>query len=266
MAESKSLVKISNTYKVSVYITRLGFLCSLISLILMATVFGAHFEMAFFTGLGLYLVFLGLVLRPYENEKHSKLMGYLKIALFSVTLIWLISFIIIEGFIISAFKQDTPDNTKYVVILGGGLKGDTPTQSTVCRLITGVGYLKKHPEKLAVVSGGQLPDETTTEARVMANYLVNHGIARGRIIQDERSKNTYENLVNSKKIIDRREGTGGHKILIITSDNHLFRAKMLARRVGFAPYGLPAKLPFWLQVKDAVREYFAVVKSYFVDK
>lgn len=266
MTESKSLVKVSNTQKISTYLLRIGLLGSLVSLFLRATVFGATFGTAFFTGLGLYLAFLGLVLKPYKNKRLSQVMGYAKIAFITVTAIWLISFIIIEGFVFSAIRQDLVGNPKYVVILGAGLKGNMPTQSLARRLITGVRYLKGHPEVMVVVSGGQGAGENTTEAQVMDRYLIEHGIARERIIEETESSNTFENLANTKEILDRREGSGPHKIMIITSDYHLFRAKMLASRVGLIPNGIPARMPFLVRINYAVREYFAVVKSYFVDK
>jgi uncharacterized SAM-binding protein YcdF (DUF218 family) len=55
------------------------------------------------------------------------------------------------------------------------------------------------------------------------------------------------------------------KIMIVTSDFHLFRAKMLANRLGFEPYGLPAVTPRVVATQLMVREYLAIIKSFIFD-
>ena len=53
------------------------------------------------------------------------------------------------------------------------------------------------------MSGGQGPDEDRTEASVMHDYLEQHGIDATRIIIEDQSTSTYENLVFSKELLPK---------------------------------------------------------------
>lgn len=158
--------------------------------------------------------------------------------------------------------MDGDDNIAcdYVIVLGAGLDGTTPSLTLVDRLERTVGYLSRFSESIAIVSGGMGNGEDITEAEAMARYLMRHGIDSSRIIKEERATNTNENLEFSKKIIEAR---GGGSVAIISSDYHIFRARRLAKSHGIAATMLAAKssLPI-LRLNYAVREGFALVKSY----
>ncbi len=148
----------------------------------------------------------------------------------------------------------------YVIVLGAGLDGTTPSLTLVDRLERTVDYLNRFPEAVAIVSGGMGDGEDITEAAAMARYLTEHGIDSSRIIKEEMATNTNENLEFSKKIIDER---GGGSVAIVSSDYHIFRARRLADSHGISATMLAAKssLPI-LRLNYAVREGFALIKSY----
>ena len=73
------------------------------------------------------------------------------------------------------------------------------------RLEVAVPYLTKYPHVKVIVSGGQGPDEDRTEASVMQDYLEQHGIDATRIIIEDQSTSTYENLVFSKNYYQKRQ-------------------------------------------------------------
>ena len=55
-------------------------------------------------------------------------------------------------------------------------------------------YLEENPDTKAVLSGGKGEGETITEAQAMCNYLTEHGIARDRLILEEKSTKYYREL------------------------------------------------------------------------
>jgi len=55
---------------------------------------------------------------------------------------------------------------------------------------------------MVITSGGRGADEARSEASAMAEYLVDHGIPAERILLEDQSTTTLENLRNSKAIID----------------------------------------------------------------
>jgi uncharacterized SAM-binding protein YcdF (DUF218 family) len=114
---------------------------------------------------------------------------------------------------------------------------------------------------MCVVSGGQGPDEPFPEAQGMAAYLVQHGVAPERIMQESRSTNTVQNIAFSLELI----GSTNYRIGIVTNNFHVFRAVRTARKAGLrnacgiAGYSTPWYLP-----NNLLREAMGVVKDFLV--
>ncbi len=118
---------------------------------------------------------------------------------------------------------------------------------------------------MIIVSGGKGAGESITEAEAMERYLAKHDIPRAQIIKEEKSTSTFENFKFSKKMMQNQNMKLDVPILVITNDFHAFRTKMIAKRFGLNITVIPAKTP-WIAVPNLyVREYFAVIKSYFID-
>lgn len=150
-------------------------------------------------------------------------------------------------------------DVKYEVILGAGLYGDKPSPILQERLDEGLEYLKLHPNTKVIVSGGQGSNELIPEAEAMKNFLLSQGISSDRIIEENKSKSTFQNLEFSQKILEKRNANKD-EVLIVTSDFHLFRAMEIADFLGIKNEGLPSKTPFYLRVQYMVREFPAMIK------
>ncbi|WP_042473207.1 YdcF family protein [Bacillus ndiopicus] len=151
----------------------------------------------------------------------------------------------------------------YVIILGAKVRHTgEPSLSLRNRLEVAADYLQKYPHVQVIVSGGQGKDEPATEASVMAEYLSNKGIAVERILLEEASTSTYENLLFSKELLPENVS----KITIVSNDYHLQRAKFLAETVGLEADVLAAKTPKSVEAKSRLRERLALLKTYVVGK
>ena len=74
---------------------------------------------------------------------------------------------------------------------------------------------------LAVTGGGTaFKNKEVTEASVMADWLLGHGIAPERIIREDRSQTTDQNAVNTCAIL-AEQYPQIHTIVVITSDYHM---------------------------------------------
>ena len=126
------------------------------------------------------------------------------------------------------------------------------------RLDKAFDYLEKHPTTVCVVSGGQGDNEPTSEALGMKEYLVNKGIAEERIILEDLSRNTYQNIIFSEKLIDKEK-----KVAIVTNNFHLFRAMAIAKKAGYKNvYGIAAhSSPLYLP-NNMLREFIGVLKDF----
>lgn len=183
-----------------------------------------------------------------------------------IALIVLLSFIIIEGLIIIEGSKIESEKVDYVIILGARLYGDIPSPALMERLKTAKDYLIENEDVMVIASGGQGMDEYIPEARAMEKYLVDNGVENNRIIIEDESTSTFENLKFSLDKVKDIEKNENIKVLIVTNRYHIFRAKFLAKRLGMIPYGLPAKIPLAIVVQSYIREYFAVIKSFIFDK
>lgn len=173
-----------------------------------------------------------------------------------------LSFAIIESMIVSGFKiNDTqaPD-IEYVIILGSGLKGSQLSIILQQRVDTGIAYLKQHTHIPVIVSGGQGPGEDIPEAEAMSRYLVGQGIDQTRIIQENRSTSTFENLKFSQDIL-KAQGVSQPSIMIVTSNYHLYRAEMIASTLAFKVHGIASPSLEYLLPQNMLREYLAMIKA-----
>ena len=145
--------------------------------------------------------------------------------------------------IVANSKTDANDGVEYVVVLGARVdESGNPSYSLLWRLEATLEYLNAHPDATAVLSGGQGADKPMSEAACMHDWLVGHGVDEDRLIMEDQSTNTLENLRNSFAILGQR--TGGDdlsgKVAVVSSSYHLFRAKLIASGLGVDVSGVAA--------------------------
>lgn len=117
--------------------------------------------------------------------------------------------------------------------------GDAPTDELLARADAAAAACASHPGAPVVVCGGVLPGHARAEADVLAELLALRGVADARIIREDRSQNTAENMRFAARLLG---GARGRRVLVVTSDYHVRRAVMTARRAGFAARGVAAPL------------------------
>lgn len=167
-------------------------------------------------------------------------------------------FAVFEAPVISNAKTDSEPQADYLIVLGAGVNGSSPSLSMVNRLEAAQDYLEQYPDAVVIVSGGQGPGENITEAAAMYDWLVAHGVAESRIVQEDKSTSTRENLENAFAIIRDRGGDPANGVAIVSSEYHLYRAKQMAQALGAKPLGVAAEttLPT-MRVNYFIREAFA---------
>ncbi len=157
--------------------------------------------------------------------------------------------ICIMGFAVLQIKPDL--DRDYVVILGCSIskKGKLLPllKGRVNRAIRFVWEQEWKEEKTAfyVPSGGQGRDEIMSEGSAMELYLLSHGAEEEEVFPEKESKNTFENLVFSKRIIEGLKENA--KVAVVTTNYHVLRSGMLAMRAGLNAQiiGSETKWFFW---------------------
>lgn len=168
-------------------------------------------------------------------------------------------FILIEGIIIYNANKEADPNMDYLIVLGAQIRGTRVTNSLQKRLEEAEVYLKDNPETLVIVSGGQGPGEDISEAEAMKNYLIANGINESRILMEDQSTNTVQNILYSRKLIEKDDAM----VAVVTNGFHVYRSVSIAKKQGMANIqGLSAPSDPILFLSYYVREVLGVMKDF----
>ena len=107
--------------------------------------------------------------------------------------------------------------------------------------------------------GGMGAGETVTEAQAMHDWLIAAGIPEERILLEPEATSTLENLSKSFAIIRARGDEPDGNVAIVSSAYHLYRAKLMASRLGVTAAGVAAPWGyFFVMLNYFIREAFGV--------
>ena len=161
-----------------------------------------------------------------------------------------------------ASKGNCLEEPDYLLILGCTVHGEEPCDILKARIAAAAEYLKAHPDVIAIPCGGIVQkDQTKSEAEVIKERLIAAGIEDERIITEDKSKTTVQNFQNAKKILEER-GESGSKLAFLSSESHLLRASLIAKRAGLPMLCIPAKTPKKEFVKSYIREFLVFSSIY----
>ncbi|MBR2731497.1 MAG: YdcF family protein [Clostridia bacterium] len=172
---------------------------------------------------------------------------------------------VIVASLIVVRHEPAPDRD-YMIILGCALRKDgTPSPLLRGRIDRALAFYRKQKaetgkELVFVTSGGQGADEAVSESASMKAYLMEQGIPESQIIEEDQSVNTLENMRNSKEIITARDPAA--KIAFSTSNYHVFRSGLFARRVKLRAVGIGAKTKWYFWPNAAVREFIGLLTKH----
>lgn len=154
----------------------------------------------------------------------------------------------------------------YIIILGCAIRKDgSPTPILRGRIDRALAFEKEQAEKwnkhaTFVPSGGQGSNEVISEAESMKRYLMEQGIPEERILKEDKSVNTYQNMAFSKKIIEQDAGDLSKcSVAFSTTNYHVFRGYTLAQRIGMRVKGLSAKTKLYFFPNAFLREFIGLL-------
>jgi uncharacterized SAM-binding protein YcdF (DUF218 family) len=181
-----------------------------------------------------------------------------RLILFSLLVfITLVSLIFYTG-----YKTPLSAPSDYIIVLGASVKGETMSLTLLRRTQKAFDYLSLHENTVAILSGGQGPGEDISEAEAMRRYLVSKGIHENRLILEDASTSTQENIQFSYKLIEDAL-TDDTKVTIITSHFHILRSRLVALKQGKHAQGIGSKTVLYLAPNYYVREFFGVFVELF---
>lgn len=141
-----------------------------------------------------------------------------------------------------------PEQIDGVIVLGGApntetshARGGYQLSAEAERLTTMIGLAQRYPQATVLHTGGSgIIGSRMTEADVVRRFLEDMPLDPARITLEERSRNTWENALYSKVLVEPQPGATW---LLVTSAFHMPRAVGIFRRVGWPviPYPIDYK-------------------------
>ncbi|MBR2682501.1 MAG: YdcF family protein [Atopobiaceae bacterium] len=168
-------------------------------------------------------------------------------------------------------SRHMPDKqVDYLIILRCGIRDDgTPCPLLAGRVDKAADFDERRiaagdPPTTFVPSGGRGSDEPISEAESMANYLVEHrGVERGRIVPENRSTTTAENMLFSREVIDQHSGrdVADMHVGFCTTNYHVFRGYVYGHRAGMAVEGMGSRTKYYFWPNAFLREFVGLLAT-----
>lgn len=137
-----------------------------------------------------------------------------------------------------------PPAADAIVVLGGCAEPALPPRTGVeigdsgDRLLRAAELFRLGKAPIVLVAGGRVPwsDLGGSEAEDMRVLLESLGVPEASIVEEDRSRNTRENVVQTQRVLAER---GVRRILLVTSALHMPRAMALFKRTGLEVTPVP---------------------------
>lgn len=143
-----------------------------------------------------------------------------------------------------------------ILVLGAGVRGNSPSPMLEDRLLTGIDLYTKNISNKIIVSGDH-GKKHYDEVNVMKDYLLEKEISSENIFMDHAGFSTYDSVYRAKEIFKAK------KVVIVTQEYHLYRSLYIAKQLGLEAYGVSAnKREYPLQLKRDIREIAARFKDF----
>lgn len=213
--------------------------------------------------LGLFLGVTACGLRGYQKYP-DKVMLWIPVSLVTLCASGLVIVLIVQILIFGMVPVTAEPNLDYVIVLGAGVRKDGLSTTLRLRLDKAAEYALENPETILVLSGGMGAGEPEAEATAMQTYLVERGIAKERLLLEERSTSTTENIAYSKVLLQQKQSgqQDSARIGVLTSNFHLYRAVKIAQKQGIGQlYGIASESDRVLFVHYCFRDCIAILKD-----
>lgn len=135
--------------------------------------------------------------------------------------------------------EPPPGDVAGIIVLGGFFegainlaRGGYELNSSADRIVEAAILARRYPDARIVVTGGSgsLVLDGEADGATAPRLLEALGVERERMLMEDRSRDTYENAIFTRELVDPQPG---ETWLLVTSAFHLPRSMMLFRRAGF---------------------------------
>ena len=235
----------------------------IIYIVVGAACFAFYFLIGFYSRFGLSIQWIwlvaGIALIAAGLLTSVPVPRWLRYAWRTALIAGLALLVVLEGFVISGMNTTAPPGMDYLLVLGASVYADGPSPALTRRVNAVMDCLDQHPDAVIISSGGQGRNEPISEAQCIRDELIKRGVDPGRILMEDKSTNTQENMEFSKALIDRPDAAVG----IVTNNFHIWRSLQHARRAGLTNvHGIAAEYTGPTLIHFMVREAISIVANF----
>jgi uncharacterized SAM-binding protein YcdF (DUF218 family) len=148
------------------------------------------------------------------------------------------------------------------IVLGAALWDNKPSPALRERLNKALDLYRSGKIDQLILSGGLGNAEQQSEAQAMRTYLMKRGVPSDKMILEDQSHNTKENLRNTYVLL---KGKPIESLYLITHDYHMFRAMIYAKQAHLTVTPAPTHSSVLFIPYHKLRECAALWKLYLFD-
>ena len=199
------------------------------------------------------LICIYLVFFPVIENLSKNTLGAMLYIFISFIVVYILSLLAVYSLstVFNLFHMKKKRNADYIIVLGAGIIGSRVTPLLAARIEKGIELLCYNPNAVLIMSGGQGSGEDIPESKAMADYAIDKGVSAEKIILEQKSVSTEENLRFSRELINKQNP----QIIVVTTAYHMLRALILAKRQGIKCVGFGAKTKWYFTLNAFIREF-----------
>ena len=204
------------------------------------------------------LLCIYLVVCPAIGNLGQNTSGTMLYTIISCIAVYVLSLLAVYSLsaVFNLFHLKKKRDADYIIVLGAGIIGSRVTPLLAARIEKGIELLCYNPNAVLIMSGGQGSGEDIPESKAMADYALDKGVDVEKIILEQKSVSTQENLCFSRELMNKQKP----QIIIVTTAYHVFRALILAKQQGIRCVGFGAKTKWYFTLNAFIREFVGYFK------
>ena len=144
-----------------------------------------------------------------------------------LVLVWLLG---VTAWIVWIGERDQAAHADAIIVLGAAAYDAKPSPVFQERIRHGLDLYRAGYAPLLIFTGGYGGRGARfSESQVARRYALKQGVPDDAILIETASRNTVQNLVEAKRLMDQR---GIHRVIIVSDPLHMARALRLSREMG----------------------------------
>ena len=187
----------------------------------------------------------------YLKKTRPKLAAFLS----GLVVLWLGVQVVLSGVIMAGSLSFNTGKADKVIVLGYALKDNRAADTLFNRISEAYEYAESNPESKFILTGGVTGKNHKSEAEVMKSILVSYGVDSIRVFEEDQAKSTIENMRYCQDFFAKSD-----KVVVISSNYHCLRAKVLAKKMGYSVKTIGASAPLKLLMNQLFLEKISLIQ------